>query len=96
MPSTTSDCELPKNLRTNGTFQIALGAIDGKHIIMDCPKNGGSTYYNYIGLTVLSYWQFLNANYCFTFADIGGFGSTNDASVLSNSVFGQALCHGWR
>ena len=35
-----------------------------------------------------------DANYCFTFVDIGDYGSTNDASVLSNSVFGQAFDKG--
>ena len=35
-----------------------------------------------------------DANYCFTFVDIGDYGSTNDASVLSNSVFGKAFDKG--
>ena len=35
-----------------------------------------------------------DANYCFTFVHIGDYGSTNDASVLSNSAFGQAFDKG--
>ena len=35
-----------------------------------------------------------DANYCFAFVDIGDYGSTNDASVLLNSAFGQAFDKG--
>ena len=59
--------------------------------MMDCPKNGGSAYYNYKSFHSIVLLAICDAKYCFTFADIGGFGSTNDASVLSNSVFGQAF-----
>ena len=34
---------------------------------------------------------FCDANYCFTFVDIGDYGSTNDASVQSNSAFEEAF-----
>ena len=51
--------------------------------MMDCAKNGGSGYYNYKGFHSIVLLAICDAKYCFTFADIGGFGSTNDASVLS-------------
>ena len=92
VPSRTRDClRIAKESEDEWNFPNCIGAIDGKHIMMDCPKNGGSAYYNYKSFHSIVLLAICDAKYCFTFADIGGFGSTNDASVLSNSVFGQAF-----
>ena len=53
--------------------------------MMDCPNNAGSAYYNNKGFHSVV----LLAIYCFTFLDIGGFGSSNDASILSGALFGE-------
>ena len=91
-PSTTSDwLRIATEFEEEWNFPNCIGAIDGKHIMMDCPKNGGSAYYNYKGFHSIVLLAICDAKYCFTFADIGGFGSTNDASVLSNTLFGQTF-----
>lgn len=84
VPSTTSDwLRIAKEFEDKWNFPNCIGAIDGKHIMMDCPKNGGSAYYNYKSFPSIVLLAICDAKYCFTFADIGGFGSTNDASVLT-------------
>lgn len=75
-------------------FPHCLGSIDGKHIMIECPKNAGSAYYNYKNFHSIVLLAICDANYCFTFVDIGDYDSTNDASVLSNSAFGQAFDKG--
>ena len=90
--STTSDwLKIAKEFEDEWNFPNCIGAIDGKHTTMDCPKNGGSAYYNYKSFHSIVLLAICDAKYCFTFADIAGFGSTNDASALSNPVFGQAF-----
>ena len=74
-------------------FPHCLGAIDGKHMT-ECPKNAGSSYYNYKNFDSILLLAICDANCCFTFVDIGDYGSTNNASVLSNSAFGPAFDKG--
>ena len=84
VPSTTSDwLRIAKEFEDKWNFRNCIGAIDRKHIMMDCLKNGGSACYNYKSFHSILLLAICDAKYCFTFADIGVFGSTNDASVLT-------------
>lgn len=46
-PSTSDDWKnIAQEFNEEWNFPHCLGAIDGKHIMMECPKNGGSAYFN--------------------------------------------------
>lgn len=91
-PSTLENWHTISNdFQEEWNFPHCLGAIDGKHIMMECPHNGGSAYYNYKGFHSIVLLAVCDSAYCFTFVDIGAYGSTNDASVLSNTTYGEAL-----
>ena len=76
---------------TEWNFPHCIGAIDGKHVNMDCPKNAGSAYFNYKNFHSIVLLAICDAKYCSTFVDIGGYGSTNDASVLSETLYGKTF-----
>ena len=68
-----------------------IGAIDGKHIRIQCPTFTGTQCYNYKGFFSLVLMAICDADYCFTMFDIGQFGSNNDSGVLANSSMGEAF-----
>ena len=67
------------------------GAIDGKHIAMDCPKGPGSFYHNYKGFFSLVLLAACDAKYVFTAVDVVQYGHNNDAGGLANSELGKKM-----
>lgn len=72
-------------------FPNSLGAIDGKHIQIKCPKKGGSLFFNYKGFHSIVLMGIADANYKFLYIDVGGYGSEGDAAYFGNSAVGQKI-----
>ncbi|XP_040193323.1 protein ALP1-like isoform X1 [Rana temporaria] len=72
-------------------FPNCLGAIDGKHIRIVKPMASGSQYFNYKKYFSFVLMAVADANYCFTYIDIGSYGSSADSAIFGNSSFGQLL-----
>ena len=72
-------------------FPHVLGAINGTHIRIECPKNSGTLYYNYKDYYSLVLLAVCGANYCFTRFDIGSYDSNNDNGILTNSEMDARL-----
>ena len=88
-PSTSEEWEnISKQFEEQWNFPHVIGAIDGKHIRIECPKKSGTLYYNYKGFYSIVLLAVCDANYCFTLFDVGAYGSNNDSGVLANSDIG--------
>lgn len=71
-----------------------LGAIDGKHVKVQCPANSGSLYFNYKGWFSVVLLAVCDAHCRFTLIEVGAEGRQSDSGVFSMSEFGQALEEG--
>ena len=86
MPNLVSEWEsIAKEFEQRWNFPNCLGAIDGKHIIMNSPKNTGSIYYNYKGSFSIVLLALSDANNRFIYVDIGAYGRCSDGGIFSNS-----------
>ncbi|GFW59698.1 DDE Tnp4 domain-containing protein [Trichonephila clavipes] len=72
-------------------FPNCLGAIDGKHVLMQAPPKSGSHFHNYKGTFSIILLACIDANYKFVLVDIGAEGHNSDGGVFRNSIFGQSL-----
>ncbi|XP_044764424.1 protein ALP1-like, partial [Coccinella septempunctata] len=67
------------------------GAIDGKHIAIQCPPNSGSEFFNYKKHFSIVLLVICDAHYNFRYVNVGVYGSQSDGGVLSNSAFLDTL-----
>ncbi len=77
--------------RDRWNFPHAVGALDGKHIAIRCPKKSGSLYYNYKGFYSIVLMALVDADYRFIWVDVGAQGSASDAQIFNNSELKEAI-----
>nr|XP_020448916.1 protein ALP1-like [Monopterus albus] len=96
MPSPTEEMWLNTARRFEGrwNFPHCIGALDGKHIVIQAPSNSGSQFFNYKGTFSIVLLALVDADYKFLAVDVGGFGSNSDGGIFANSRLGKALQSG--
>lgn len=92
MPSTEQEWnDIENDFKKKWNFPTCYGAMDGKHCVIRKPAHTGSDYYNYKHTFSIILFALVDANYCFTYIDIGTNGRVNDATVFSKSSLYEAI-----
>lgn len=93
MPDPTSETwdHIAAEFERKWQFQNCVLAIDGKHVTIRKPLLSGSSFYNYKKDFSVVLMAVVDANYRFTYVDIGSMGRFPDGNVFSNCSFGKKL-----
>ncbi|VVC38715.1 Harbinger transposase-derived nuclease domain,Endonuclease/exonuclease/phosphatase [Cinara cedri] len=83
--------EIENKFSQRWNFPRCVGAIDGKHVIIKRPPCSGSTYFNYKKTYSIILFAMIDADYCFTFIDVGGNGRASDSVIFRDSTLNIAM-----
>lgn len=92
MPKTETEWEsIAEIFYTQWQFPHCIGAMDGKHILIQPPANSGSYYFNYKHSFSIVLLALVDADYKFLFVDVGCNGRVADGGVFKNSALFSSL-----
>jgi len=72
-------------------FPHSVGVIDGKHVVLQCPRNSASEYFNYKNAFSIVIFALVDANYNFVFVDVGCQGRISNSGDFTNTELYKKL-----
>ncbi|KAE9523848.1 hypothetical protein AGLY_015736, partial [Aphis glycines] len=95
IPTTENEwMETAKQFENKWQFNNCIGAMDGKHVLINKPQETGSLYYNYKGTFSVVLFAVVTSNYEFMYVHTGINGSVSDGGVLKHTEFYKKLTSG--
>lgn len=91
IPNEDAWTQIADGFQERWQFPNCIGALDGKHVVIQAPSNSGSTFYNYKGGFSIVLMALVDHRYCFTIIDVGGHGSNSDGGIFAQSALGKAI-----
>ena len=88
VPSEVEWHTIADNFFVRWNFPNCIGAID---VMIQCPVNSGSLFYNYKSYFSIVLLVVTSADYRFVMVDSGAYGSSNDSGVLNNTALFKCL-----
>ena len=86
--------QVEKTFSERWNLPHCLGAIDGKHIAIGCPKNTGSLFHNYKGFFSIILLALVDGDYKYLWFDIGVNRACSDAQIFNSCALVSAVLDG--
>ncbi|XP_072177059.1 uncharacterized protein [Diadema setosum] len=91
-PSTPDEWrQVAKQFEDRWNLPHCIGAVDGRHVTLRCPKKSGSIYYNYKGFYSIVLMAVVDADYKFIYVNAGVNGAGSDGGVFAETDFREGL-----
>lgn len=88
LPSTPEEWKaVSEEYEKRWNYVHCVGAVDGKHIVIQRPENTVSEFHNYKGTDSIVLMAVVDANYCFMYVNVGCQGRISDGGVFKNTSF---------
>ncbi len=92
---TTDDWkDIADDFETLWNFPNCMGAIDGKHVPIACPKNAGSDYFNYKKFHSIVLLAIVDAQYVFRTVSVGSNGACSDLQIFNETPMKEKIDRG--
>ncbi|XP_039280642.1 protein ANTAGONIST OF LIKE HETEROCHROMATIN PROTEIN 1-like [Nilaparvata lugens] len=92
LPNTKDEwMEVERGFNDLWNFPNCLGAIDGKHVVIQAPRNSGSDFFNHKSQFSIVLFALVDTKYSFMYVDVGCKGRISDGGIFSNSTLYNKL-----
>lgn len=92
LPKTQQEwMQVAAKFREIWNFPNALGAMDGKHVVLQSPVHSGAEFHNYKSSFSIVLFALVDAEYNFLFVDVGCQGRISDGGVFKDTELFQKI-----